>query len=239
MRQKSGPPNRKSLRFYLLLFHIILCFMNDRILRIALYLVDHERGRLNKKYKSHFFRHKELLKQPLHKISFAPFMRSKEDEEILFLLARFGPLIQSDFPSSLQKRWSHWKHLPLDAGFYRMLMQAHQMYIKYRQTKLKDFLDSADGKQWLARRSRIQEKAFFEFQMFYKREKRSALEHRSRVRRLMRKYPLLRHEDLRALGVKNAQAIYEGFPFLAQYRAAFLKKIHSELAPSSNTPIAH
>lgn len=200
--------------------------MNDIFFKLARFM-HHSSPQL----KSFYYRHRALLQKKCGEISAQTFFKSEAEWNLFKQQYRYGPLQFSDLsPSTNRKALEKIvKSFPKDPKFYAFFKNQMDLWIKFSDQSLEDFLKSTEGKRWFERRKLLKRKPLFELDAPYKTSKRSALEHESKVRGLLRKHPLLRWEDLRDLGVKNAQAIVQRFPQRAFHRQNFLKKLTSQI----------
>lgn len=178
-----------------------------------------------------FYRHRRLLDTPCREIAIQNFFKSKEQLAHLESLCLYSPLLINDIePSKLNiHRTIPFHKLPSDPNFFRFLKRQMNLWNAFKDKTLREFIQSSEGQYWFKRRRLLKRRPLFELDAPYKVSKRSALAYELKVRSLLRKYPLLRWEDLKALGVKNAQPIYQRFPQRALYRERLLKKLQFQI----------
>ncbi len=181
--------------------------------------------------KSFWHRHRHLLELPCGSVRLKNWPLTTEQLEVAQILAQCAPLKIEDFKTSAQKKiYRQWKRLPQDPKYFKMLVEQDLLWRKLSHTTLMDFFGSPQAKLWYRGRSRSNRKAYFEFEAAYKASRKRALLYEASIKDLLRKNPLLRYQDLKVLGVKNAQVIMEKFPQLAQYRESALKVVAKNLS---------
>jgi len=172
--------------------------------------------------KSFYYRHRDWLKKKCALYpAFEPFTFS---QKLIEELARFGPCVAGEVSPSVCEKLELIK-APNDPKFYRMILAQIEIWRGFERQALQSFLESDEGKFWYQDRKKMKRKIFFEFDRSYKKSKTQALQYEDKVRDLLRRHPLLRLDDLKRIGVRNAQAILERFPYLSAYRENYLKSL--------------
>lgn len=197
--------------------------MNDVFYRLGEYLIDSKPS-----YQTHFYRYRHLLKKPLKDLNFCDWASQEHEWKLAQELSLYAPLRPEDLKDQdLRRILRQWKKaaLPEDPKFYQMLLRQNRIRTQYSDLSLEKFLGSKEGLQWLAKRKRLKRKPLFELDQPYKKSKQSSLKLKSEVRDLIRRNPLLRFEDLKALKIRNAQALLDSFPHRFYHRDSFLKAL--------------
>ncbi len=185
----------------------------------------------NPKMRSYYFRHKDLLQKKCGQFSLAKWLQNEKEIELAKELSLYGPLEESDLQDKETKKiirqWN--KNLPQDPNFFKMLETQINLWNKFKDKSILEFIESEDAKIWFKKRSKLQRKALFLLDQPFKNSKLKALKHQALVRRLIRANPLMTYRDLQSLRVRNAQKIYENFPQRVCHRLSFLNQILAEL----------
>lgn len=199
--------------------------MHDCLIKIQEY-----RLKKNPKIKSHFYRHQKLLLSKCSHLKHFHFVRTAHEESLLKILATSAPLLETDFENMewklIFRKWS--KLFPSDRKFYSMALKQYELWKTFSEKTLLEFLSSEAGQNWFALRKRLKRRALFELDIPYKQSKEAALSYELQIRNLIRSNPLITYADLTALGVRNAQKIYESFPQREFLRKTHLQKIKIE-----------
>lgn|GEM_PF-6839855 len=205
--------------------------MTNAIFCLSDYLLSKNRSR-----QSHYYRKRHLLSTACSDIKIFPWINEDSDEELLKILSQYAPLNALDLENKkLSYKLNSWnKTLPHDQKFFKMCLKQLSFWKSLSSKTLKDFIYSPEGENWYRKRKQLKRKSFFELDMPYKSTKTSALIRCQKARQLMREYPLLRWEDLRQLGLRNAQAIYENFPFRKHYRQLYLENLRPFVHPDED-----
>jgi len=148
-------------------------------------------------------------------------------------LARYAPLHESDFDSSKDRDiFLQFKNLSQDRAFFSMLVEQDALYKKFQNISFMDFLKTDEGKKWSSTARRLKAPPRLPLEAPYYPTRSASLRHEIATKRILRANPLLRYVDLRAMGIRNAQAVMERFPHLELHRRKYLKKLASTLAPT-------
>lgn len=178
--------------------------------------------------RSNYYRYRSWLEKPLKSIAFADWW-SDLGQELAEELASYGPLHPDDISQTKKRQlleaWQ--KFLPKDPAFFEMLVRQHQLYMRLSELPLKDVIRDQQLQESFESRNNWNRSALFELDRDYRSSKGVSLERKMKVRQLLRENPLLRYKDIKALGVKNAQAQIESFPQLEWHRQNFLQKLKS------------
>lgn len=180
--------------------------------------------------RSHFFRHRHLLQLPCHQLEKFAFTATSEDLPIIRQMAQDAPLLASDLDekSSLEFLNKH-PRWPNDRAFYKNLLQQLEIWRRFSNRNLLEFLESDLGQKWYASRSRMSRIPLYELDCPYRATRPEVFAHELRVKALLRTNPLLRFSDLKALGIANAQKILENYPALVKHRRTYLERLKSSL----------
>lgn len=186
--------------------------------------------------RSHYYRHRSILQKKLSEIPFAPWFGEK-DAELIRLLSKFGPLEPADLQNqSQQSKLRKWNQiLPQDPHFFRMLEGQMQLYKNFSESSIERFFESPEAKAWALQRAKLNRPPLFELDQFFKSSKTPALHREKVARALLRSQPLLRLIDLQEMGLKNAQTIWERFPFRELYRRSYLDSLKSNLSAGKSS----
>ncbi len=181
--------------------------------------------------KSHFYRHRSLLRQKCSLFLGIHFMTSHPARLLCQELSKYAPLEPADLTdqkmANLLRDWN--KDFPRDRHFYRMALLQFNLWEAFASKAIEEFIHSKEGERWFQARSRLQKirKPLFELDIPYYGSDAAAIAYETGVKSMIRSAPLLTYKDLRSIGVKNAQAIYERFPHRAVYRERFLSSLSS------------
>lgn len=199
--------------------------MNDTIAKLATYLSSKP-----SKLRVHFYRNRHLLNESCKNIQIQNLIHNESDLNLLQQQCLYGPLTVDDCTTPIERsalrRWK--SKLPQDPKFFRLFATQLKIWKQFEDKTLLEFLDSPEGRAWYRGRKKLKRAPLFELDCHYKVSKSSALRHECRIRELLRKQPLLRWEDLRDLGVKNAQSIFQRFPQRALHRSRYLKNLRAQ-----------
>ena len=177
------------------------------------------------------FRAEASLKRPLSEFQTSLFPLDESSGRMASILSRCAPMTEDDFESPKDRElFLKLQAFPQDRAYFEMLLEQDALFKKFRNTTVKDFLDSAEGKAWFKRAQRIKHKPAFCLEIPYYPTRQSSLRAEADLKRLLRRQPLLRYLDLKAMGFKNVQAILERFPSLNLHRQRYLKQLSSSLA---------
>lgn len=181
--------------------------------------------------KSFFYRHRHLLEALCKNICLQPLLKNSEAESLLSELAKFAPLQALDLNNEAQaKLLQDWnKIFPQDKKFYQMMKQQLELWQDFAEKPLREFIESRDGQSWYKKRMRLKRPATFELDLPFKKTKKSAYLNTEKIRNIIRTHPLIRYEDLKELGLKNLQPVFENFPQRELHRTRFLTQISHEL----------
>lgn len=177
--------------------------------------------------KSFFYRNRHLLEAPCKQISLQALLTHPEAKTLLSELSKFAPLQALDLSDNtraqLLQDWN--KTFPQDKKFYQMMKQQLEIWEGFSDKPLQEFIESPEGKTWYEKRRGLKRPAVFELDMPFKKTKQSALINSEKIRSIIRSFPLIRYEDLKELGLKNLQPVFENFPQRELHRTRYLTEI--------------
>ncbi len=196
--------------------------MYDTLYKLGLYIHTHSR-----KLRSHYFRNRSLLKKKCQSFEATPEFTSEAHQRVLMASEVHGSCLESDFESHSEKSvLQEWMNrFPDDPRFYRMLRQQMNLWKAFGDKTVEEFLRSREGVQWLQRRKKLKRRPTFELDRTFRASKQAALLYERKVQRLIRENPLLRWEDLKTMGIKNAQKIVGRFTPMKNLRKKFLREL--------------
>ncbi|MBN8461687.1 MAG: hypothetical protein J0M01_02550 [Dechloromonas sp.] len=205
--------------------------MNDKLFKLTRYFykkIDSDR--------SHFYRFHHWLDRKCSEITSLSHLQTKEEIELCKRLCLFAPIAESDLENKTHKNiYQIWKRkFPQDKKFFQMMLGQKNIWNKFSNQSLKTFLESEECKKWFKNRSQLKRKSTFELDTCFKKSKEKAKNYEQSLQKIMRDNPLLRWEDLRSMGVKNAQSIYQNFHAKKHYQNVFLLKLKSQIAAEAN-----
>lgn len=203
--------------------------MHNKLFALAEFLILNRKDR-----RSYFYRHKEILKLKCKDFSICEWAETSKEIKLVQLLARYAPLKMEDLEGESAKILNRWKHLPKDSKFFEMLLNQMKLWKAFENEDVASFLKSTEGYDWISARKKMQRDATFELDRPFKSTKTSALENQEFIRKIIRSHPLVTFSDLKQLGAKNLQPIWENFPQRAAHRNRALQAIESELGVESS-----
>jgi len=121
----------------------------------------------------------------------------------------------------------------------RCLTSQCALWKRFENKTVHEFLHSLEAHAWHRGAQKTKNaKPLFELDQMYKSTKRTALNYELKIRAVIRANPLLTYSDLKRLGVKNAQLIWERFPQRELHRARAWRKFRRSLMSSNESKIA-
>ena len=176
-----------------------------------------------KSSRSTFFRHKDWLKKSCRSLAGVEFIKNKNHLTLLKTLSEFGPLKPSDVKENknILKSWN--QKFPQDPKFYQMALVEYKKWNQFSHQNIESFLISEEGLKWGHLRSQLQRPPLFELDRAYKNSKSSALSYEMNIRNLLRRYPFLSLKNMKYIGIRNAQPIWDRFPQRRLHEARFLE----------------
>jgi hypothetical protein len=203
--------------------------MNSLIYRLGLYL-EARTTKNKERLRSHFYRHAALLSLPLQKVFPLELTSEPRALRLCTHLADYGPLNRSDLDQEFHSLFLEWdRKFPKDPAFFKKALYFQKVLKQHAPLTLREFFATREGRLWMRSRKRLKRRPCYEWDQSFKASKAKSLNDKLWVRNLLRKNPLLRLEDLKAMAVPNAQAHWEGFPFLKTYRQEYLRQLSERL----------
>jgi hypothetical protein len=196
--------------------------MSDKLFRLAEFWYQKK-----EKHRSHFYRHRHLLDLRCDEFNACHWLRSEVDMDFARQLALYGPLAFEDVNEGQQKLLKQWKEFPKDSKFYSMCLRQIWLWKSFGRKSVGDFLESQEGKSWFDSRRKLNRVAYFELDREFKRTKQNFLQYEETIRKVIRSNPLITYMDLKRLGAKNLQTIWERFPQREVHRMNFLRQLAS------------
>ena len=192
-----------------------------------------------KKKPSHqafYYRNRKFLSKRCGEIPLSTWWNtsSKFDRKLANLLGTFGPLDSRDLKDpKMRRRLLEWKkHCPMDPAFFRHFLRWEKVWRDHSGLPLSAFMQSEVFESWVSKRKRLKRKTYFELDGPYRPSNPKVLKQRLAIKALIRRQPLLRYEDLKALKIKSAQKIFEGLPDLKRTRLKYLQRLQRQMARS-------
>lgn len=200
--------------------------MNSIIYNLALY--EYKKP---KSLQSHYYRYRNYLELPLSQFQNAHPISSETELQLAVELSQYGPLKQSDVEPSHRETLHRWdKVFPRDPHFYRMVLEQYELWKKFANRSVFEFISSEECQLWMRSRAKLKRKALFELETDYKKSKINFLKLESKVRQLLRNHPTISLSHLKQMGCKNAQAIWERFPQREKYLHLFIRSLQHKFS---------
>lgn len=201
--------------------------MNETLFKLAQFI-----NTKNTSLRSHFYRHRRILTKYCGEMSGWIPIESEHELEFVNELAKYGPLQESDLERSRESISRRYRTFPQDSKFFQMLLKQRALFRNFKNKSVEEFILSREGRTWLSSRTQMTRIATFELDRPYKRTKASARRHEEQIRQIIRLNPLLAFSDLRRMGARNLQPIWERFPHHENHRKRALDQIEQQLNAS-------